>query len=901
MATAPSAERVATRGWGTHRTISAALRAAAVGATVSVQPGVYRESLVLDREVTLVAQQGEGTVEIVATRGPALTLLTPVGTVRGLTLRAASGEAAVVVAAGAVLVEDCEVTGGHIEVTGDASPTLRGCLVSGTATFGLRMTGQGTPRVTGLTLRDIDGDGLVADGTVRPEVSGLTLSRVSGHGCVVRGEARGVFDGCDLSAGRRAAILVTGVAAPVFRDCRVHDTAAEGVRLAATAVAASSSAAEDADSGQERQSRSLFERCEISRTGGSGVSAVGGARALLRGCRISTTGTAAVAAAGQADLVLDDTTLADSSSTSLAAAGSARVTVTGGAITRSGANGVYASEDAAVAMTGTEIAHSGYTAVHLGGNASVTLTGCDVHDTPENGVRVTGHAVLTARDTRIAATGMSGLTVDQQGDAELRDCRLDANDVGVVVTTLVHRPLLRDCEVSASRRAGIEIGAGSSARIEAVAVHHSGTAGVFLGEGSSAAVHDCAVADTVGSGIVVWKDARPTVRATTVERTGKNGVFVGDGGHGLFEDCDISHTAFPAVHVGAAAEPVLRRCLVHDADEDLSLGPGAAPVFEQCAVADVKTPTIPPEGLTAAGAGLSAGLPAPGGGARPASGAESGGTTGGEPETLESLRAELGRLVGLEGVKEDVGSLVKLMQTVQRRKAAGLAPPPLNRHLVFAGNPGTGKTTVARLYGRLLAALGLLERGHLVETGRGDLVGEYVGHTAPKTQAVFRRALGGVLFIDEAYALVPHGQGADFGQEAVSTLVKLMEDHRDEVVVIVAGYPRDMERLVSSNPGLASRFTRVLTFADYGADELVRIVEHQAEEHEYTIPDPTREALLAYFDTLARDEGFGNGRTARQVFQQMTERQAQRVADIDDPTTHDLVTVLAGDLPAARR
>jgi SpoVK/Ycf46/Vps4 family AAA+-type ATPase len=226
----------------------------------------------------------------------------------------------------------------------------------------------------------------------------------------------------------------------------------------------------------------------------------------------------------------------------------------------------------------------------------------------------------------------------------------------------------------------------------------------------------------------------------------------------------------------------------------------------------------------------------------------------------------------------------------------------LSRHLVFAGNPGTGKTTVARLYGQILRSLGMLDTGHLVEVDRGTLVGEYVGHTAPKTQAAFRRALGGVLFIDEAYALVPDGRGNDFGQEAISTLVKLMEDHRDEVVVIVAGYPDEMERFISANPGLASRFTRTLTFDDYSAEELVQIVVHQANAHQYILDDDTRAALHQYFWAVQRGEGFGNGRFARKVFQEMTERHARRIADEfsaagGEMTSRQLSALAPADLP----
>ena len=269
---------------------------------------------------------------------------------------------------------------------------------------------------------------------------------------------------------------------------------------------------------------------------------------------------------------------------------------------------------------------------------------------------------------------------------------------------------------------------------------------------------------------------------------------------------------------------------------------------------------------------------------------------------LAGLLGQLDGLVGLGRVKQDVGMLVKLIQMIKYRQQAGLLPPPLSRHLVFAGHPGTGKTTVARLYGQILAALGILTNGHLVKVDRATLVGEYVGHTAPKTQAAFRRAMGGVLFIDEAYALVPDGRGNDFGQEAISTLVRLLEDHRDEVVVIVAGYPDQLARFIGVNPGLASRFTRTLSFDDYTSGELVDIVAHQAASHQYVLPESTRGALGRYFDAAGRGPGFGNGRFARMVFQEMTERHARRIADqcaggTDPMTVEQLSTLVEADLP----
>jgi AAA lid domain/ATPase family associated with various cellular activities (AAA) len=264
---------------------------------------------------------------------------------------------------------------------------------------------------------------------------------------------------------------------------------------------------------------------------------------------------------------------------------------------------------------------------------------------------------------------------------------------------------------------------------------------------------------------------------------------------------------------------------------------------------------------------------------------------------LDELLAELDGLVGLDSVKREVHLVSNLLRVQQIRRDRGLPVLDQSRHLIFTGNPGTGKTTVARLLAQIYRTLGVVERGHLIETDRAGLVAGFVGQTAGRVVAAFDRAEGGVLLIDEAYSLARGGE-EDFGREAIDTVVKLVEDRRDRLVVILAGYPDEMDELVAANPGMRSRFPKTIHFPDYGDDELLAIVASIGAKGRYALDEGGRAAVRRWLAAQPRDRGFGNGRLARNLFEAAVANQATRLVALDHPTDEQLTTLTAADIPA---
>ncbi|GAA1907502.1 right-handed parallel beta-helix repeat-containing protein [Streptomyces sodiiphilus] len=711
----------------------------------------------------------------------------------------------------------------------------------------------GTPELSGLDVHTSSASGFEVRGGARPTVRGCTVDNPAGQGIAVAGGAGALFEDCEVTASGRPGIAVSGPAHLRLERCRVRH--AQGSGLSVTGDGGSVDALD----------------CSIQDVKGTGVRLTDRAVAHLTDCRISAT--------------------------------------TG--------DGVTLDTDAVLTLTDSRLLDIPENALDLRSRSVLTLVRCTVHRFGRNGLSVWDpgtHADAHHCEIHESTGGYPAVWVSDGATAVLDDCRVHHVPDALFVLDSGSRADVVDSEISQVRGSAVSVSDGAAVRLDSSRIKEAGTGAWFRDPGSGGTVTGCTIEDTT-TGIIVAKEADPSVTGCTVSDPGEAGVYVSARGRGTFTDCRVSGSRGYGFHIIDGCRSELTRCrtercarggyvftedspVLTDCRSDESVPPGARTAVKAApATAAVPAPAAP-AGLLGArpAAAVLPPAPAPAGREQPADTAEpEEGGRGRRPAT--DVLAELESLVGLTSVKREVRALIDMIEVGRRRLEAGLKAASVRRHLVFTGSPGTGKTTVARLYGEILASLDVLEKGHLVEVSRVDLVGEHIGSTAIRTQEAFDRARGGVLFIDEAYALSPEDAGRDFGREAIDTLVKLMEDHRDEVVVIVAGYTAEMERFLAVNPGVASRFSRTISFGDYSPEELLSIVEQQAREHEYDLADGAREALLKHFADLPKGPAFGNGRTARQTFESMVERHAGRVAQLSEPSTAELTLLYAEDLP----
>jgi hypothetical protein len=488
---------------------------------------------------------------------------------------------------------------------------------------------------------------------------------------------------------------------------------------------------------------------------------------------------------------------------------------------------------------------------------------------------------VTAKRLRLISTeGQGTVTLDatqvphpavsvRGGSLAIEGIVLRAGDVPVV-TARGTRLSLVGCDLTGGFGPGVDLAGGS---IEMRKCTVTGAQYGIVVEDAPGTIDDCQITDVAEDGVIVRIGADPVITGTIVRGCGRRGIYIYQFGRPTVEGCEVTQTGDAGIVIAHQSSPNLRRCWVHDTQGvGVSFARGCGGLVEECRIENTGVPSLDiAEGATPTV--IAARPDAP-----PLTIGDTDPNPGGDAAVVETLLAELDSMVGLIGVKEEVRGLIDEIQVNEWRRSAGLSVGGMSHHLVFAGAPGTGKTTVARLYGKLLAALGVLPKGAFKEVSRRDLVGQYLGHTAEKTSAAFEEATGGVLFVDEAYTLSRSmGTGGDFGQESIDTLVKLMEDHRHEIAVIAAGYTKEMDEFIDANPGLASRFSRTIVFENYSPEELVRIVRRMCASDDYMLGGQVEAALLRHFTAIERDANFGNAREARKLFEGIRKAQAQRL------------------------
>ena len=734
------------------------------------------------------------------------------------------------------------------------------------------------------------------------QLSGLAVSGGDAQAPVIDvrwGEA--ALDGCRIAGESWAAILAQAGACLAVRDCQVRNPAGAGIVVTSgranvvekTLISGvGSSALVIADAG-----RLTVRNCTVEQVGGNGVCLNGRAHAQVEDTTIIACGKPAVAVEQEAGADLARVSVSASADLDAYLAGQGQVSLTDCSFTGSLGQSVHVAAGCAPLLRGCSLAAANV-GLHITGQARPRLEDCEISGAT---VGMVADAESTVELRRVTVTGASQMALLVTGAATVRgeDLSGSADTVGIRAVGRASL-VLRTADLTVERGNAIEVGDGAEGDLtglmlrsddgHGIAVADDGRitlgssalqgCGLLVGSGGDIIAETTRITDSAGDGIRVLGSGIIAATSCEVHGARRHGINVQAGGRATLISCTVTGSAGDGVRSNTDDSLVIEACEIRD-------NGGAA-------VRDLRA--APPEDS----------LPEPS--AEPARPQAAGAVT--EPELAwasgQGSLAELDGLIGLASVKREVRSLINLNKMSQRRQEMGLPVPPMSRHLVFAGPPGTGKTTVARLYGAILAELGVLAKGHLVEVSRADLVAQIIGGTAIKTTEVVTRALGGVLFLDEAYTLTnqSRGTGPDFGREAVETLMKLMEDNRDQLVVIVAGYSELMEQFLSSNPGIASRFTRTVEFPNYSVAELVTITGGMCAKHRYELTEGALQALTTYFEQIPKGPTFGNGRVARKVFESMVNNQASRLASQSGAPEQELSRLMASDVdtvPGARR
>ncbi|YAG09615.1 hypothetical protein NSTC731_05985 [Nostoc sp. DSM 114167] len=561
-------------------------------------------------------------------------------------------------------------------------------------------------------------------------------------------------------------------------------------------------------------------------------------------------------------------------------------------------NGIQVTDNGQGTIEDCDIFANAYPDIAITNGGNPTIRRCQIHDGQTHGIRVTDNGQGTIEDCDIFANTNSGILIDDGGNPTIRKCQIHNGQSNGIQVTDNGQGTIEDCDIFANAQPGIYIDNGGNPTICKCQIHDEQTHGILISDNGLGTIEDCDIFANAYQDIAITNGGNPTIRRCQIHDGQGNGIRVTNNGQGTIEDCDIFANAYPGIYIDNGGNPTIRKCQIHDGQSNgVMVTNNGRGTIEDCNVFDnkrqdwyiaddcivsgyienkenknLKNNTIS-ENISSKKSKKEL--------TKESKEQNSNRTIKSDNSRLELLLDQLETMIGLDSVKEAVLEIVDTEIANQRLKKEGYeVEESQTRHMLFSGNPGTGKTTIARLIGQIFKELGILQKGEFIEVQRDSLVAIYLGQTASKTTELVESALDSVLFIDEAYSLA-NGQHDEYGREAINTLVALMENYRHRLVVIFAGYSNEMKSFLNSNSGLKSRIAFHIDFPDYTGEEMHSIFLTMCNNKKpgWICTENVSERLKTIFINMYENRGnnFANGRDVRNIFEKMVMRIKTRI------------------------